>query len=174
MTLRFTLRGWASCHSAQPTALSAEEILRTYAKRWSIEPLFHNLKRWWGVSNLWQQSRRVLELWMQIRATSMDTDTTAQPDGATGILPTRPSCTLAYQSTVHCRSGGAMDADRQTGTNYQGRFRPKVAEILVPKRAKRSKNARVAPPAPVADTLLNYISHPDCSVYEMRGGSANV
>lgn len=33
-----------------------------------IEPLFHNLKRWWGVNNLWQQSRRVLELWMMIRS----------------------------------------------------------------------------------------------------------
>ena len=50
--------------------LTAEEILRTYARRWSIEPLFHNLKRWWGVNNLWQQSRRVLELWMQIRSTA--------------------------------------------------------------------------------------------------------
>jgi len=104
----------------------------------------------------------------------MDTDTTAQPDGATGILPTRPSCTLAYQSTVHCRLGGAMDADRVYRTCLQGRFRPEVAEILVPKRAKRPKNARVTPPAPVADTLLNNIGHPDRSVYEMRGGSANV
>ena len=48
--------------------LTAEEILRAYARRWSIEPLFHNLKRWWDVNNLWQQSRRVLELWMQIRS----------------------------------------------------------------------------------------------------------
>lgn len=50
--------------------LTAEEILRTYTRHWSIEPFFHNLKRWWGVSNLWQQSRRVLELWMQIRSTA--------------------------------------------------------------------------------------------------------
>jgi len=35
-----------------------------------IEPLFHNLKRWWGISNLWQQSRTALELWMQIRSTA--------------------------------------------------------------------------------------------------------
>ncbi len=32
----------------------------------SDEPLFHNLKRWWGANNLWQQERIVLELWMQI------------------------------------------------------------------------------------------------------------
>lgn len=50
--------------------LSAEEILCLYARRWGIEPLFHNLKRWWGVNNLWQQKRTVLELWMQIRSTA--------------------------------------------------------------------------------------------------------
>ena len=36
--------------------------LHLYARRWSIEPLFHNLKRWWGVNNLWQLKRTVLEL----------------------------------------------------------------------------------------------------------------
>ena len=40
-----------------------------YSLRWGIEPLFDILKRWWGVGNLWQQSRRVQELWMQIRST---------------------------------------------------------------------------------------------------------
>lgn len=50
--------------------LSAETIVRLYARRWGIEPLFHNLKRWWGVTNLWQQSRKALELWMQIRSTA--------------------------------------------------------------------------------------------------------
>ena len=48
--------------------MSAEEILRLYARRWGIEPLFHNLKRWWGVTNLWQQKRTILEMWMQIRS----------------------------------------------------------------------------------------------------------
>jgi hypothetical protein len=31
-----------------------------YARRWAIEPLFHNLKRWFGFNNLWQQTRTVL------------------------------------------------------------------------------------------------------------------
>jgi hypothetical protein len=53
---------------ATETALSAETLVRLYARRWGIEPLFHNLKRWWGIANLWQQSRRALELWMQIRS----------------------------------------------------------------------------------------------------------
>jgi hypothetical protein len=55
---------------ATQTELTAEAIVRLYARRWGIEPLFHNLKRWWGISNLWQQSRTALELWMQIRSTA--------------------------------------------------------------------------------------------------------
>jgi hypothetical protein len=55
---------------ATETELTAEAIVRLYARRWGIEPLFHNLKRWWGISNLWQQSRTALELWMQIRSTA--------------------------------------------------------------------------------------------------------
>jgi hypothetical protein len=47
--------------------LDAVQIILLFARRWSIEPLFHNLKRWWGCKDLWQQSRRVLELWMQMR-----------------------------------------------------------------------------------------------------------
>ncbi|CAG9932047.1 transposase [Candidatus Nitrotoga arctica] len=47
---------------ATETELSAEEILRLYVRCWGIEPLFHNLKRWWGVNNLWQQKRIVLAL----------------------------------------------------------------------------------------------------------------
>jgi hypothetical protein len=53
---------------ATETELTAEMIVRIYARRWGIEPLFHNLKRWWGMNNLWQQSRRALELWMMIRS----------------------------------------------------------------------------------------------------------
>lgn len=48
--------------------LDAQAIVVIFARRWSIEPLFHNLKRWWGCKDLWQQSRRVLELWMQMRS----------------------------------------------------------------------------------------------------------
>jgi hypothetical protein len=55
---------------ATETDLSAQAVLEIYAERWGIEPLFHNLKRWWGVTNLWQQSKPALELWMQIRSTA--------------------------------------------------------------------------------------------------------
>jgi hypothetical protein len=43
--------------------LPARAVVEIYAERWGIEPLFHNLKRWWGVTNLWQQSKQALELW---------------------------------------------------------------------------------------------------------------
>ncbi|MBK8387450.1 MAG: transposase [Candidatus Accumulibacter sp.] len=55
---------------ATETDLSAQQVVEIYAERWGIEPLFHNLKRWWGVANLWQQSKAALELWMQIRSTA--------------------------------------------------------------------------------------------------------
>jgi len=55
---------------ATETELSARQVVEIYAERWGIEPLFHNLKRWWGVANLWQQSKTALELWMQIRSTA--------------------------------------------------------------------------------------------------------
>jgi hypothetical protein len=55
---------------ATETDLTAQEVVEIYATRWGIEPLFHNLKRWWGVGNLWQQSKEALELWMQIRCTA--------------------------------------------------------------------------------------------------------
>jgi hypothetical protein len=55
---------------ATETDLSAQAVVEIYAERWGIEPLFHNLKRWWGVTNLWQQSKPALELWMQIRSTA--------------------------------------------------------------------------------------------------------
>ena len=55
---------------ATETDLTARNVVEIYATRWGIEPLFHNLKRWWGVTNLWQQSKQALELWMQIRCTA--------------------------------------------------------------------------------------------------------
>jgi len=63
---------WGKRHLllATETDLGAAMIVSLYAKRWGVEPLIHNLKRWWGINNLWQQSRAALECWMQIRATA--------------------------------------------------------------------------------------------------------
>jgi hypothetical protein len=62
-------KGWSRSRLilATETELSAEDIVRIYARRWGIEPLFHNLKRWWGINNLWQQSVPRLESWMAVR-----------------------------------------------------------------------------------------------------------
>ena len=52
------------------TNLSAQAVVEIYAEGWGIEPLFHNLKRWWGMTNLWQHSKAALEMWLQIRCTA--------------------------------------------------------------------------------------------------------
>lgn len=46
--------------------LSAEEIIIAYAKRWSIESTFHELKNAWGVKEVWQQTRQTLNRWVQL------------------------------------------------------------------------------------------------------------
>lgn len=53
---------------ASETNLAAQDVVILFARRWGIEPLFHNLKRWWGCKDMWHQTRPVLELWMQIRS----------------------------------------------------------------------------------------------------------
>jgi len=46
--------------------LTAEEIFSYYARRWSIEDLFNQMKNKWGWRETWQQSRQVLHRWTQI------------------------------------------------------------------------------------------------------------
>uniref|UniRef100_UPI0026A48A2C transposase n=1 Tax=Oleiphilus messinensis TaxID=141451 RepID=UPI0026A48A2C len=48
------------------TNMSGIDIIKAYAKRWSIEPMFHQLKNRWGWNETWQQSRQVLHRWVQI------------------------------------------------------------------------------------------------------------
>src|SRR3954463_6203751 len=50
--------------------LSAIPVLTSYAKRWSIEPLFAAIKHGWGLKNAWQPSRQVLMRWVTILAVS--------------------------------------------------------------------------------------------------------
>jgi hypothetical protein len=47
-------------------ALCAEEIISAYARRWSVEDVFNQLKNRWGWREAWQQSRQVLHRWTQI------------------------------------------------------------------------------------------------------------
>ncbi len=46
--------------------LDAIQIMSYYARRWSIEDLFNQMKNRWGWREAWQQSRQVLHRWTQI------------------------------------------------------------------------------------------------------------
>ena len=46
--------------------LRPEGILKAYARRWPIEPLFNQLRHGWGWLDAWQQSRQVLARWVQL------------------------------------------------------------------------------------------------------------
>ena len=48
--------------------LSATEVITSYARRWSVEPLFAAMKHGWGLKDAWQQSRQVLMRWVTILA----------------------------------------------------------------------------------------------------------
>jgi hypothetical protein len=48
--------------------LPAPEVIRSYAKRWAVEPLFAAMKHGWGLKDAWQQSRQVLMRWVTILA----------------------------------------------------------------------------------------------------------
>jgi hypothetical protein len=46
--------------------LRPEVIIKAYARRWPIEPLFNQLRHGWGWLDAWQQSRQVLARWVQL------------------------------------------------------------------------------------------------------------
>jgi hypothetical protein len=48
--------------------LSVLEVISGYAKRWSVESLFKNLKHGWGLKDAWQQSRQTLMRWATVLA----------------------------------------------------------------------------------------------------------
>lgn len=48
--------------------LSPEQIIVDYARRWSIESMFNQLKEAWGVKQAWQQTRQTLHRWVQLTA----------------------------------------------------------------------------------------------------------
>lgn len=46
--------------------ITTEEVFRFYARRWSVEDLFNQMKNRWGWREAWQQTRQVLHRWTQI------------------------------------------------------------------------------------------------------------
>ena len=45
------------------TSLSAQELISTYAKRWSVEPAFNGIKNQFGLSQAWQQRKKPFTRW---------------------------------------------------------------------------------------------------------------
>ena len=46
--------------------LSPEQVIESYAKRWSIESMFNQLKLSWGLKEAWQQKRQTLHRWVHM------------------------------------------------------------------------------------------------------------
>jgi len=46
--------------------LEPDEVIEIYAKRWTIEPMFHQAKSSWGWNETWQQSRQAVHRWLHI------------------------------------------------------------------------------------------------------------
>jgi len=46
--------------------LKPEEVIETYGLRWTIEPMFNQLKLSWGLKEAWQQTRQTLHRWVHI------------------------------------------------------------------------------------------------------------
>lgn len=50
--------------------LTAEQVIESYSLRWSIEPMFNQLKQTWGMKEAWQQTRKTLHRWVHITMVS--------------------------------------------------------------------------------------------------------
>jgi len=48
------------------TTLTAQQVVESYGLRWSIEPMFNQLKQAWGMKDAWQQTRQTLHRWVHI------------------------------------------------------------------------------------------------------------
>ena len=51
---------------ATDTSLAPHEVIEVYAKRWAIEPMFHQVKNSWGWNETWQQSRQTVHRWLHL------------------------------------------------------------------------------------------------------------
>lgn len=51
---------------ATEASLRAEVVMLSYARRWSVEPMFNQIRHHWGAVACWQQSRQTLARWLQM------------------------------------------------------------------------------------------------------------
>jgi hypothetical protein len=94
-------------------ALSAELVISGYAKRWSVESLFRNLKHGFGLKDAWQQSRQALMRWVTVLAVAY-------------AIPQM----LAFTDPAHL-AGLAQPAPwRASGTRTAGLIQAGIARIL--------------------------------------------
>src|SRR5436853_1908233 len=93
--------------------LPAPEVITSYAKRWSMEPLFAAMKHGWGLKDAWQQSRQVLMRWVTILAAVY----------ALGQM-------LAYADPARAPGLAAPAPWRPPGTRTAGLVRAGLARLL--------------------------------------------
>jgi hypothetical protein len=138
--------------------LPATEVITSYAKRWSVEPLFAAMKHGWGLEDAWQQSRQVLMRWVTILAAGYALSQVlayadpARTPGLASPAPWRPPGTrtagliraglarlLRRVGPSALTSAIARKLDRRTGRHI-GRRTPAGAE------AARASNLDVSTP----------------------------
>src|SRR3982750_1217904 len=117
--------------------LSAITVITSYAKRWSIEPLFAAIKHGWGLKDAWQQSRQVLMRWVTILAVSYalnqmlaHTDPARIP-GLADPAPWRPA---GARTAGLIQAGIPADFTRGRPAGPHG---PDLAKIRPPGRSRR-------------------------------------
>src|SRR3954447_2052634 len=93
--------------------LPATEVITSYAKRWSVEPLFAAVKHGWGLEDAWQQSRQVLMRWVTILAAGY----------ALGQM-------LAYADPARAPGLASPAPWRPPGTRTAGLIRAGLARLL--------------------------------------------
>ena len=135
--------GWARTRLLLSTnpALSAPAIVEDYSKRWSIEPLFRDLKVVDGLGALWQRGRSTLLRWLHLiqiaRALLVLLTARADPEVLALIRlgGWRPAATLT--------PGLVKDA-------LAARFRYVEAFRLFPETRRKSEPVRSTGPPPSA------------------------
>src|SRR6201994_598141 len=94
-------------------ALSAQVVISGYAKRWTVESLFRNLKHGFGLKDAWQQSRQVLMRWVSVVAAGYAINQM-----------------LAFTDPAHLASLAEPAPWRAPGTRTAGLIQAGIARIL--------------------------------------------
>ncbi len=111
--------------------ITAEEIFNYYARRWSVEDLFNQMKNGWGWREAWQQSRQVLHRWTQILSAAyalpqlLATYCGEQVEPMLRLTPWRKEKQVtAGQVRLDCNCFLAMSGFGTGGTRHAGNSSP--------------------------------------------------